>query len=660
MSTPEITAAAQEKTLEFLAAAVEAMGGKPRPGQQQMAKAVTKALVTERHLAVQAGTGTGKSLAYLVPAILHAAEEGEAIVVSTATIALQRQLVGRDLPRLAESLEPLLGHRPTFAIMKGRSNYLCLNKFSHTEEDNELLSPAELGWMGKEVARVAEWAQETDTGDRDDLDPGVDDRVWANVSVSAQECMGATRCPFGEECFAERARQEARDADILVTNHALLAIDALSDANILPEHSVVIIDEAHELDSRITNVASATVSAGSLSLLARCAGKLGAEGKEDTLLELADDLALINDRDRKERIEELPENERTLYTAIKDACWSLKERIGRAPDGEAANDPEKSTERRNVAQGLGDAHDAIVRMLEVLDEPDQAKRLDVVWVSGGVLYVAPLSIAGLLRSRLFEENTVILASATLTIGGNFNAMAASWGLVPGTYDTLDAGTPFNPARSGILYVPAHLPEPGRDGLQQETIDEMVDLIMAAGGRTLGLFSSRRAAEEAAVALRARVPFDVYLQGEETITTLVSRFQKNENSILLGTLTLWQGVDVPGSSCSLVIIDRIPFPRPDDPLMQARKEAADARGTSGFMAVSATHAALLMAQGAGRLLRSVDDKGVVAVLDTRLITKRYGSFFTKSMPAFWFTKDKGTVIPALKRLVAAATNNNEKP
>ena len=267
------------------------------------------------------------------------------------------------------------------------------------------------------------------------------------------------------------------------------------------------------------------------------------------------------------------------------------------------------------------------------------------------LAVAPLSIAHMLRENLFGEQTVVLTSATLALGGRFDAMAAQWGMPSGTYDTLDAGTPFDPAKSGILYTAKHLPAPGRDGLSKESIEEIYELIMAAGGRTLGLFSSRRAAEEAAAALKPRIPFDLFVQGEDSIGALVEKFSQKENSCLFGTLTLWQGVDVPGPACSLVIIDRIPFPRPDDPLMQARAQAADAAGRSGFMEVSANHAALLMAQGAGRLLRHVTDRGVVAVLDSRLATAGYGGYLLASMPPFWRTTDPDVVRAALGRLAA---------
>ncbi|WJY98195.1 ATP-dependent DNA helicase [Corynebacterium fournieri] len=644
-----------QSTTDLLAAAVESLGGARRAGQVKMAEAVTKALDSQRHLAVQAGTGTGKSLAYLVPAIRYAQANETTVVVSTATIALQRQLVDRDLPRLADALEPLLPQRPTFAIQKGRNNYVCLHKLSLDDAPSDsLIEEEDLSWLGKHVKRVAEWAQDTETGDRDDLVPGVPDMAWRQVSVTSNECLGASRCPHGEECFAELARERTKDVDIVVTNHALLAIDALADVAVLPEHDAVIIDEAHELDGRITSVATSEISARALTMAARRAGKLGTS--RETLEGVIDDFTAAIDLEAPGRWEVISDPARGAFAALRDALWKTRTGISDAPAGESENDPEKFAERTNLRNHLEDLHDAVVRILEVFDEPDPAKHSDVVWLtrserSGDSVSVAPLSIAGLLHERLFGEQTVVLTSATLSVGGNFDAMAASWGLPKGSWDALDAGTPFDPAKSGILYTARHLPNPGRDGLSSETLDEIAELITAAGGRTLGLFSSRRAAEQAAEAMRARLPFDILLQGEDSTGALVDTFAKNENSCLFGTLTLWQGVDVPGSACSLVIIDRIPFPRPDDPLLQARSNAADAAGRSGFMEVSATHASLLMAQGAGRLLRSVNDRGVVAVLDNRLVTKRYGSYIRRSLPAFWDTTDPDVVRGALRRLVA---------
>lgn len=600
------------------------------------------------------GTGTGKSLAYLVPAIRHAHNTGSTIIVSTATIALQRQLVERDLPRLVDALEPIMERKPTFAIMKGRNNYVCLNKVAQAgfEPDETLLEDEEVSWTGKHVKRVFEWADETETGDRDDLSPGVPDLAWRQVSVTSRECLGASRCPQGEDCFAELAKQKAAQVDIVVTNHALLAIDAAAETDILPEHDVVIVDEAHELDARITSVSTAEINARAIKMAANRAKSLGAEGKDVRLGELADDFAIFIGTYESGRWVDMDEPSKNQLDGLATAIIDCKTAVSRPSEGEAANDPEKFAERQNLTNHLSEMAETIHRILEVFDTDDAAEQDDVVWVDDTSLAVAPLSVAELLRDNLFGENTVVLTSATLALGGRFDVMAAQWGMPKGTWDSMDAGTPFNPAKSGILYVASHLPAPGRDGLADETLAEMKDLIMAAGGRTLGLFSSRRAAEQAAEKLRMQVPFEIFVQGQDTTGALVEKFSKHENSCLFGTLTLWQGVDVPGPACSLVLIDRIPFPRPDQPLLQARTDAANAAGRSGFMEVSATHAALLMAQGAGRLLRATTDRGVVAVLDNRLETKRYGSFLKNSMPRFWTTTDPKVVRGALKRLVAS--------
>ena len=648
-------------TQELLAAAVEALGGAERPGQVAMAEAVTRALTDERHLAVQAGTGTGKSLAYLVPAIRHAQATDTTVIVSTATLALQRQLVERDLPRLVEALDPLLARTPTFAIQKGRSNYLCLNKLAvDPQKDEALIDEEEVSWLGRHIKRVYEWADETETGDRDDLEPGVPDQAWRQLSVTAAECVGATRCPHGEECFAEAARRRTQDVDIVVTNHALLAIDAMSEINVLPEHSAVIIDEAHELDGRVTSVATNEISARALTLAARRAGKLKAKTEQSKLESLIDDFTAVLALETPGRWETISDPARASFAGVRDALWRTRDAISRGPEGEATNDPETFAERENLKNHLAELHDSIVRILEVFDEADPSKHVDVVWLTRVERYsdtsdsvsVAPLSVSTLLRDNLFGEQTVVLASATLTVGGNFRAMASAWGLPNGSWESLDAGTPFDPRKAGILYVAKHLPPPGRDGLSEDTITEMAELITAAGGRTLGLFSSKRAAVEAADALRKKLPFDILVQGDDSIGALVNKFAASENVCLFGTLSLWQGVDVPGKSLSQVIIDRIPFPRPDDPLLQARSNAADAAGRSGFMEVSATHAALLLAQGAGRLLRSTSDRGVVSILDSRLATKRYGQFLRASLPDFWETTDPEVVRAALKRLVSS--------
>ena len=610
-----------------------------------MADAVAHAFDSGRHLAVQAGTGTGKSLAYLVPSLHYAHEEDACVIVATATLALQRQLVERDLPRLVEALDGDY----TYAILKGRSNYVCLNKLAG---ETALIGAEDYQWMKPHLDRVYEWADETDTGDRDHLDPGVPQQVWAKVSTTAQECPGASVCPHGDECFAEKAKAQARGVDVVVTNHALLAIDATSPIDILPAHDAVVIDEAHELVDKITDVSTATISVMALKMAATRAEKIVGKHSDgvDKLREVTGDLEEILPALPLGRWEEsTPDEAKAPLAGVGDALDAVYTELSLTED-DAEGDPEGYAEKRSLMSHVQTLIDGLERMLEGSDA-------DVVWLEKDLrderrLMVAPLSVASVLADNLFGTNTTVLTSATLALGGKFDAMARAWGLTDLPWDSLDVGTPFDTQGSAIMYLSRHLPPPGRDGLTDELLDELEHLILAAGGRTLGLFSSKRAAVEATEALRPRLPFDIYCQGDDAIGALIEQFAANENSCLFGTLTLWQGVDVPGPACSLVIIDRIPFPRPDDPLMQARAQAADAAGRSGFMEVSANHAALLMAQGAGRLLRHVSDRGVVAVLDNRLEYKRYGSFLKASMPRFWQTTDPDTVRGALKRLVAA--------
>jgi ATP-dependent DNA helicase DinG len=644
-----------------------------------MAEAVAQAFDTGEHLAVQAGTGTGKSLAYLVPAIARAVDTDQPVVVSTATIALQRQLVDRDLPRLTDSLADALPRRPEFALLKGRGNYLCLNKIhngSATEPEDrpqeELFEPMAASALGRDVQRLIAWSSATDTGDRDELTPGVPDRSWSQVSVSARECIGVARCPFGTDCFAEKARDKAGHADVVVTNHALLAIDAMTDAAVLPEHELLVVDEAHELVDRVTGVATAELSATSLGVAQRRVGRLVDPELARRLEAATATLSSAIHDATPGRIDVLDDELTTYLTALRDAASRARSAIDTAP-----SDPKAASARAEAVTALSDISDTATRILSAF-VPAIPDRTDVVWLdhedgaharghvrrtgestkdrSGSVravLRVAPLSVSGLLRGRLFEHTTAVLTSATLTIGGTFQAMASAWGLSgedDANWRGLDVGSPFEHAKSGILYVAAHLPPPGRDGTgSAEQLDEIAALITAAGGRTLGLFSSMRAAKAAAEIMRERLDTPVLCQGDDTTSALVQRFADDEETSLFGTLSLWQGVDVPGPSLSLVLIDRIPFPRPDDPLLTARQRAVAAHGGNGFMAVAASHAALLLAQGAGRLLRRVDDRGVVAVLDSRMATARYGGFLRASLPPFWATTDADRVRDALERL-----------
>jgi ATP-dependent DNA helicase DinG len=666
---------------ELLAAAVAGIGGAERPGQVAMAEAVEHAIETGEHLAVQAGTGTGKSLAYLVPAVRYAVMTRATVVVATATIALQRQLIDRDLPRLAAALAPLLGQEPTFAILKGRRNYLCLHRQRGGPGDDPqdaLFDPAALSDsaggptspLGRQVKRLHDWAEVTTTGDRDELVPGVPEAAWRQVSVSAQECIGAQRCPFGSRCFAEKARDAAAKAHIVVTNHALMAIDATSDIDVLPGHDLVIIDEAHDLVDRVTSAIAGELSGPGVEAAARRAGRLtesatpgdgGAPAVADQLRQAANALTIDLGDGPAGRMDVLSDALAATLRSVRDAAKAAADSITASAASRGDDeDPQWLATARMTLASLDDLHRTAGRILAVFEDPI-ADRREVVWLDRPfsedsrrppTLRVAPLEVGPVLRERLFGERTVTLTSATLALGGSFTPLASQWGLDPLAWKGLDVGSPFDHPRSGILYVARHLPPPGRDQLPEAYLTELEELIDAAGGRTLGLFSSMRAAIQAAGALRDRIKQPLLCQGDDITAQLVRQFAEDEPTCLFGTLSLWQGVDVPGPALRLVVIDRIPFPRPDDPLASARQRAVAARGGNGFMTVAAAQAALLLAQGAGRLLRTMTDRGVVAVLDPRLVTARYGGFLRASLPPFWTTTDPALVRAALRRLSAA--------
>ena len=658
------SAGAESPLQALLATAVSAIGGTERSGQTVMAQAVWDAVTDRTHLAVQAGTGTGKSLAYLVPALQLAADKRGPVVVSTATIALQRQLVDRDLPRLADALREPLGRTPEFAILKGRNNYLCLNKLRNGPEDEQdSLFEAPSSQLGAHIKRLHQWATSTTSGDRDELVPGVPDQAWRQVAVTSRECLGVGRCPFGIQCYSERARRLAAEADVIVTNHALLAIDTLGEGGILPEHRVVIIDEAHELVDRVTSVASGELSAYAIDFAVRRTGRLADETEIARLSEAGNALTPLLATLPGGRMDHLDQGLGATLAALRDAavaCAAQVRKIAAMKDDDA--DPAEVTAAQTALVSLEEISVVAERMITTFDQPI-AEREEVAWLERpedwsdstrpASLHVAPLEVGEVLAEHLFADKTVVLTSATLTLGGSFTPLARQWGLdaaaIGDEWAGIDVGSPFTHGRSGILYIAKHLPPPTRDGLPPEYLEELWELIKAAGGRTLGLFSSMRAAKAAAAAMRESLPYPVLCQGDDSTMQLVKEFAADEPTCLFGTLSLWQGVDVPGPSLRLVVIDRIPFPRPDDPLASARTRAADARGGSGFMEVSANHAALLLAQGAGRLLRSMDDRGVVAILDPRLVTKRYGEYLRASLPPFWQTTDSDVVRGALQRL-----------
>ncbi len=664
-----------KKVRSALDAAVVAIGGQPRDGQIEMAEAVANALSDRHHLLVQAGTGTGKSLAYLVPALVH----GKKVLVATATLALQRQLIERDLPKIKGALEKELKRDISFAIYKGVGNYVCLQKMNNAPDDPETQAVLEISSLESDAKRLRAWAQSKGaTGDRDDA-PDVDRRVWAANSVSGRECMGADDCPSGSKCFAALAKAKAQTADIVVTNHTLLAIEIVDSHPILPERDAIILDEAHEFMDRTTQAVTEELTAARVSRAANMARKhmpgkasdgffKAAEKFAAAIGDYADDLKA--DPVKVGRLDKLPSQLEAPLRAVKEAVSAVSALI--AADAEII-DPNSMAERARVKGALNEINQTATKLLK-------PGHTHVLWFEPtySTLYLAPLAVSDVLRGNLLTQTPVIATSATLTVGKSFDAIAKNIGFViagkndaeneedeseadekgmmdPANLQILDVGSPFDFANQGMLYLPKDLPEPGRDGPSKEALTELGELIEAAGGRTLALFSSWRGVEMADEHLRKvlaelKLPIITQRRGD-SVGPLVEKFAKDERSILLGTISLWQGIDVPGPSCTLVAIDRIPFPRPDEPVLSARAAEADAAGGSGFMQISLPRAALLLAQGTGRLIRSLDDRGVVAILDSRIVNKRYGSLLLNSMPPFWRTHDGEVIKEALRRLDA---------
>lgn len=631
---------------ELLAEAVGGLAGDERPGQVEMAQAVAKAFDSGAHLLVQAGTGTGKSLAYLVPAMLHQRR----VVVATATLALQHQLTERDLPALVSAVDAA-GLDTSFAVLKGRSNYACLHRVRMgVPDDQGTLVEVPPDSIGAEVVALREWveaeAEDRGTGERDSA-PRHTERVWRQVSVSHRECLGQN-CAYYDECFAERAKRKAADSHLIVTNHALLAIDAIEGIPMIPEYDEVVIDEAHEFVARVTQAATDELAVTDIDRLTRRARRLVSDDSADELADAAGELQDAIEVAGVGRVQVLEGQLATALAAVRDRSRSLVSALPKEAGDDAA-----------VTQCKGWAQDLFATAERMAAGSDA----DVLWIAeradnrgGNALLVAPLDISGQMRSHLLEEKTAVFTSATLKLGGDFEPVATSLGLWPRergeSWEALDVGSPFDYSKQAILYLARHLPSPGREGLQAAHLEEITELVSAAGGRTLGLFSSRRAAETAGEHLRTALPhLTTLVQGEAQLPELTKEFVADPQACLFGTLSLWQGIDVPGETCQLVIIDRIPFPRPDDPLMSARQQAADRRGGNGFMAVSATHAALLLAQGAGRLIRRTTDRGVVACLDPRLANARYSGFLRASLPPMWTTSDPDLVRRALSRLAA---------
>ncbi len=650
-------------------------GGEERPGQLQMALAVSRAIGEARHLIVQAGTGTGKSLAYLVPAVLS----GQKVVVATATKALQDQLAEKDLPQVKAAL----GAPFTFAVLKGRSNYICRQRVAEVgsggiqpeltgqggRESGEVEVEVEVAAEGddrvdhgeapeglvEEVQSLLAWSGTTPSGDRGHLPFEPSAKAWGMVSVGPRECPGAFNCPSGSRCFAEAARERAAASDVVVVNTHLYGAHLASGRAVLPEHDVVVFDETHELEEVMTSSLGVEVTPGRFRALALAARPLVDEREADlvaSLLATGEQLgSLLADRVGTRVLHhdaEPPVDDSTLAELLGRAA----DATGRVTDAlrrggvqrsllaEGGADPDRLSRKTRAITAASHLTDDLHRFVSPHDG-------EVAWVDGTRrnvrLRLSPIDVGPVLSAALWGEITAVMTSATVP-----PSLVERVGLEEFETDELDVGSPFDYRAHALLYVARHLPDRRAPEAEAALHEELALLIAAAGGRTLALFTSRRATEEAAEALAADLPYAVWQQGDLPKGRLLEEFARDETSCLFATLGFWQGVDIPGRALSLVTLDRLPFPRPDDPLLQARRARAGGRA---FSLVDLPRAATLLAQGSGRLIRTSEDRGVVAVLDSRLATASYRGVLLGALPPMRRTVERGEVEAFLREALA---------
>jgi ATP-dependent DNA helicase DinG len=620
--------------LELLDAAVAGLEGEQRDGQRELASAVVDAMDLGHHLVAEAPTGSGKSLAYLAPAVAS----GLKVVIATSTIALQQQLVGKDLPALRRH-----GSVPfTFALLKGRSNYVCRAKLRAASKPDALFDQPVVAAFSKQLGHLEAFAKESETGDRAEVDDAIADSSWAAVSCTAMECPGRSNCGDGDDCFAELARERAQGVDILVVNHALYCAHLSSHGNVLPEHDLVILDEAHAFADNATNAFGADLSPEILIRLSGMLARAGVEPKTvDALANAAKHLANVVET-REGRVD-VP-NDDQLSSALHSAAERLaaaNAKLGR-PDTDAG----KRASQLAVAR------------LDVLRQLGAPAEEDVVWIertrSSHRIRLAPVAVGKAVGARLLDAKPVIAVSATLGGAPPFPGFAFAMGFdpkaEPGTwgeknddderdsqtgrgYVPLQTPSSFDWKEQGLLYVGKDLPDPGRarNAWIEQAGDRLCRLVNAAGGRALVLCTSHANVRTFADLLRERTTHDVLAQGDADVGRLTRSFVEDEASVLVGTRSFWQGIDAPGVSCVLVVIDRIPFPSPGEPLHAARRDRATALDLNAFATVDLPAAALVLAQGAGRLIRSRSDRGIVAVLDSRLALKDYRHQLLNAIP-----------------------------
>ena len=625
------------KSADVITALAAVTGALPaaeeRPGQQEMALAVADAIATGKHLVVQAGTGTGKTLGYLVPAIVA----GKRVVVATATKALQDQLAAKDLP----FLEAHLGIPFDWAVLKGRSNYICMQRVREIQgADKGQLELEEFAAQTKaDINKLVAWSGTTDTGDQASLDWAPLDKAWQAVSVGSDECPGATRCPMGAVCFAEMARAQASVADVVVVNMHLYGLHVGSGGLLLPEHDVVVMDEAHQLEDIMSDTVGVQVAGGRFSTLTAALKRIIDDPK--LVGGVAESSLLVRDALVPFLGQRL---KRPFPEPVQSMLVEVRGRVQRALTALAAIESTVDDAKARKMRG----QQLATRLQDSIDLALNDREGFVAFVSGGPDYpkleIAPLEVGGVLNNGIWTQRTAILASATIPA-----SLGTRVGLPASGFNEIDVGSPFDYAHNAMLYCAIHMPAPNSPAFGPAVHEELAALISAAGGRTLALFTSWKAMDAAAEAVRLKVDVPILTQRDLPKTALVKAFSDDEHACLFATAGFFQGVDIPGRTLSLVVIDRIPFPRPDDPLLSARR---DLLGAAAFGQIDLPRASMLLAQATGRLIRTATDRGVVAVMDPRLGTANYRWEIVTALPPMKRTRHRAEAEAFLREITAS--------
>ena len=604
-------------------------GGESRDGQRDMVRAVASAISRRRHHVIEAGTGVGKSLAYLVPAVMS----GERVVIATATKNLQDQLAKKDAPQVAAHAKGV-----RVAVLKGKQNYLCRNRAQSLGAGAQLSLDDDVDvpkGVADQMRRILRWSNDTVTGDLDELPFEVDSRARRSLSVTPQECLGRAKCPQGANCFAELAKDRANESSILIVNAHLYASHLASGSMLLPAHEFVVFDEAHEILDIFATLLGTSLNAARLRALATGARSLLDEDdrvRADQLLSSADRLASAL----------LAQYERNELKGLDETCvlelGRASELVSALVEGLRGHETTSSDGEFRKVRALGPA----IHLANDLDRVNKVKDGELLFLSRRDreidVEISLVDVGPRLRDDLWCNVTAVLTSATIP-----DTLPKNLGLDDCVVDHFES--PFDYPNHGLLYVPENFPERNAPDAEAAIIEELVELITAANGRTLALFTNRSVMQRVAEAVEPRLDTEVLVQGTLSRARLIEQFRHSAEASLFAVTSFWQGIDVPGHSLSLVTIDRLPFSVPNDPLAEARREKSD----HPFFEVDLPRATMLLAQGVGRLIRTKDDRGVVAVLDTRLATARYRSAMFKKLPPMRRTREKSQVHAFLKEL-----------